>query len=56
MKLEKDELKVFYASEEINTGLDESLEALLAPFGYRRWASGYNLEEKIRDLAFSQSK
>ena len=34
--------------------VDEALEKALKPFGYKRWASGFNLNTRIRDLAFDK--
>ena len=51
MKLKVRELKVFYKGE-LNVKLDEAVEKVLKTFGYRRWASGMNLVESVRDLAF----
>lgn len=47
-------LKVFYddRGKVGNQFLDEAIEEALKPFGYHRWASGFNLIEKTRDLAF----
>ena len=45
------ELKVIYDGE-VNSFLDETLEKTLGAFGFKRWASGYNLIENKRDLAF----
>lgn len=51
----KKELKIYYSGK-LNEELDEDLEDLLGKYGYKRWASGYNLEENIRDLAFEIPK
>jgi len=53
MKLKENELKIFYKGE-LSQELDEVLENALKLFGYRRWASGYDLVDDVRDLAFDK--
>lgn len=53
MKIGKNELKVFYHGE-INENLDIALEKILQGFGYAFWASGTDLKESVRDLAFDK--
>ena len=50
----KQTLKVYYDSEGVETILDKAIEEALKPFGYKMWASGYNLIEHKRDLAFDK--
>ena len=45
-------LNVYYKSDRIDEKVDKAIEKALKPLGLRRWASGYNLVEGIRDLAF----
>ena len=45
------ELTVYYSGP-INTDLDKKLEEVLRNFGLKRWASGMDLVNHIRDLAF----
>lgn len=45
------DLRVHYDGK-VNAELDKAIEEALVPFGLRRWASGYDVEEDIRDLAF----
>jgi len=52
--MKNQELKVYYDSEDINSELDEAIKNALKPFRYRLWASGYNLVEHKRDLAFDK--
>lgn len=40
----------------IDVGLDSAIEIAIKPFGYRRWASGYEMETGIRDLAFDKKE
>ena len=48
------QLKVYYWPEnnQIHQNIDDAIEKALEPFGFERWASGYNLEENCRDLSF----
>lgn len=36
--------------------LDKALEEALKPFGYRRWASGFDLIGNERDLSFEKTE
>ena len=55
--LKKNHLKVYYKiPEEVDTDLDEAIEKALEPFGFERWASGFQLVHKVRDLAFEREK
>lgn len=47
-------LKVYYDAEEIDEMLDKAITEFLSHQGYSFYASGYNLEEKVRDLAFEE--
>lgn len=51
MIIDKNELKIYYEGE-LNEKLDLAIEKTLKAFGFTRWASGYDIEENIRDLAF----
>lgn len=53
MVLREGELKVYYKGA-LNRNLDRALEEALKKFGYERWASGMNLLESVRDLAFTR--
>lgn len=44
-------LRIYYDGP-LDEKLDKVLEKALKPFGFERWASGYNVCEDIRDLAF----
>ena len=56
-KLKEGELKVFYQHpERIDERLDKILENTLATLGYKWWASGFNLIDGVRDLAFKKKK
>lgn len=47
----KKELRVVYDGP-INSAMDRLIEWAVGFFGYRRWASGINVEDGKRDLAF----
>ena len=53
MNLKENELRVFYGGK-LNERLDKALKECIAKFGYTRWASGYDLVDNIRDLAFDK--
>jgi len=44
-------LKVYYDGE-LNVELDNAIESAVGVFGFKRWASGYDLIKNQRDLAF----
>lgn len=50
------ELRVYYeALENESFGpIDEAIENALKPLGFVRWASGINLETRVRDIAFDR--
>jgi len=53
--MKNNELKIIYKVEErLDRKLDDALEDCLKKLGWRRWASGYELETKERDLAFEK--
>ena len=67
MKLKENELKIFYKLSKsfhhgletwekpvINRELDEDLMEVLIKHGYECWASGMEIETRIRDLAFDK--
>ena len=57
MKLYNNHLKVYYKiPEEVDTDLDEAIEKALEPFGFERWASGFTIFKKERDLSFKREK
>lgn len=53
MKLKENELKVFYQGE-LNSEMDNDLSVLLKKYGYTNWASGMDLVDNVRDLAFDR--
>ena len=57
MDLDKGQLEVYYQCEyEIDAALDKALEEVLEKHGYHRWASGCDLTNGVRDLAFDRPK
>ena len=50
------DLRVIYDGGEINRELDDALIALLADFGLTCWASGFDLANDKRDLAFEMTE
>lgn len=51
------ELKVTYKTEAgVDADLDKKIEKALAGIGFKRWASGYNLTNDVRDLAFDDKE
>lgn len=54
--IKKQELKVYYDSEVINPHLDDAIEDAVKAFGYKRWASGYDVIKHKRDLAFDKEE
>ena len=55
MELRKGELRIFYGGGKINSSLDAALRKVLASYDYEWWASGCDLINGVRDLAFDQS-
>jgi hypothetical protein len=53
--MENNELKIYYV-EGPDKYLESAIEACLSRFGYRFSASGYNMETKVRELAFEQMR
>ena len=51
MNLKRGYLSIHYAGKG-KRKLEKDLEILLASHSYYRWASGFDLEDKVRDLAF----
>lgn len=50
----KQQLRVVYDGGQIDTELDDALEGALASLGFARWASGFDLVDNERDLAFQR--
>ena len=46
------EIKIYYDGG-LDVKFDRLFEETLAPLGFRRWASGMNMDTKERDLAFT---
>ena len=57
MNLKVGELRVHYnCGWGVNVTLDRALEKILAKYGYGRWASGCDLTNGVRDLAFKPTE
>ena len=56
MILNNGELEVYYnVPDKVDTKLDDALRELLKKFGYKQWASGYELGTGTRDLVFDKA-
>lgn len=52
-----DELRVYYKTKErIDSEFDKEIERLAEKYGLKWWASGFNFEEKVRDVCFEGKK
>lgn len=50
-----DELKVYYKSKErIDEKFDREIEKVAKKYGLKWWASGFNYEDKVRDVCFDR--
>jgi len=55
IKMKQGDLTIYYKDKEgVNPELDLALERVLSAFGYKRWASGINAIDKVRDIAFDK--
>ena len=53
LNMKEGELRVFYkVKDRINMQFDRELSDLCKKFGFTWWASGFDREEEIRDIAF----
>lgn len=48
-------LRIFYDGK-LNEELDKKITEFMKILGYSRYASGYNFEKNVRDLAFEKKK
>jgi len=55
LELKQDELRIYYQGKP-NYEMEDELKPILGKYGYHMWASGFDLEDKIRDLAFDKEK
>ncbi len=46
------DLKITYNGGRVNIELDLAIGSLLEKYGLRRWASSFDFETQIRELAF----
>jgi len=58
MELNPGEVRIYYRTKvgDIDTELDEALGVVLEKFGYRRWASGFEIAIDVRNLVFGKKK
>ena len=54
MEIRENECKIFYKAKEIYLPFEEELIKLFKDNGFKCWASGYDLEDGIRDLCFDK--
>jgi len=53
MDIPENEVRIYYKHrKKIVESWDLAIENVLFAFGLRRWASGFNFENGVRDLAF----
>jgi len=55
VKTKNRNLRVYYDGK-VDEAVDKAIEEALAPLGFSRWASGYNVCEDKRDLAFDKKE
>ena len=55
MKLRKGQLNIYYDGKG-EYELEKDLRELLKSYGYKFWASGFDLVDKVRDLAFEKKE
>ena len=49
------DIKVYYKTEDqINDKFEKALDRLMHTFGLERWASGFDLCEQVRDIAYDK--
>lgn len=49
------DVKIFYKhSDLIDTEFEDHLDDFMLGFGLERWASGFDLCEKVRDIAYDK--
>lgn len=53
MNVPENEVRIYYKhKKKVVEVWDLAIEDALFAFGLKRWASGFNFETKVRDLAF----
>lgn len=53
MKLKEGELRIHYFGGGKDK-MEDELMRVLKSYGYHRWASGFAIEDRVRDLAFEK--
>jgi len=56
MELKENECRVYYKGKERFLPFEKELEKLFNKYGFKRWASGFDLCDGIRDLCFEKKK
>ena len=56
MKLKENEFRIYYKIKGRLVNFEKELEKLFEKYGYKRWASGYDLNSGVRDLWFEKIK
>lgn len=57
INMKDEQIRVFYKMEEqINSEFDRELCELCEKYGFEWWASGFDLGEEIRDIAFEKKE
>ena len=57
MNIPKNEIRVYYKHDDrIVEAWDLAIENALFAFGLKRWASGFDYTNGVRDLAFKEKK
>ena len=54
-ELGENEVRIFYSGK-LNPSLDGNIEKIMKAEGYELWASGFNLRDNVRDMAFERKK
>ena len=56
MILKENECRVYYKGEERFLPFEKELKQLFKDNGFECWASGYDIQDGIRDLCFEKKK
>jgi len=56
LKLKENEFRIYYKIKGRLVNFEKELEKLLEKHEYKRWASGYDLIDGVRDLCFEKIK
>jgi len=56
MELKDNECRIYYKGKERFLPFEKELEKLFKDNGFERWASGYDMQDGIRDLCFDKKE